>query len=140
MSAQPASVSETELLFLPRAGFWERMGAAFLDVMLIAVVNGLINGGALGFLIALAYFAGMWTWRGTTIGGIVLNLRVVRYDGRPMSFAVALVRSLMAAFSVIVLFLGFLWVAFTEDRQAWHDKIAGTIVVRQPRGMPLLCL
>jgi len=116
------------------------MGAAFLDVMLIAVVNGLIHGGGLGFLIALAYFAGMWTWRGTTIGGIVLNLRVVRYDGQPMSFAVALVRSLMSAFSVIVFFLGFLWIAFTEERQAWHDKIAGTIVVRQPKGLPLLCL
>jgi uncharacterized RDD family membrane protein YckC len=137
---QSAASVEADVLALPRAGFWERMAAGFLDVMLIAIVSALINGGPFGLLVALAYFSAMWTWRGTTIGGIVLNLKVVRYDGQPINFAVALVRSLMAAFSVIVLFLGFLWIAFTQDRQAWHDKIAGTVVVRQPRGMPLLCL
>jgi uncharacterized RDD family membrane protein YckC len=129
-----------EALALPRASFWERMAAAFLDVILVAVLNSIVRGGVLGLLVALAYFVGMWAWRGTTIGGIVLNLKVVRYDARPISFAVALVRALAAAFSVVVLFLGFLWIAFNQDRQAWHDKIAGTIVVRQPRGMPLLCL
>jgi uncharacterized RDD family membrane protein YckC len=136
---QSTALSE-DLLALPRASFWERMAAGFLDVMLVAIVNGLIGGGPFGLLVAVAYFAGMWTWRGTTIGGIVMNLKVVRYDGQPMNFGVALIRSLMAAFSVIVLFLGFLWIAFTPDRQAWHDKIAGTVVVRQPKGMPLLCL
>jgi uncharacterized RDD family membrane protein YckC len=82
----------------------------------------------------------MWTWRGTTVGGIVLNLRVVRYDGKPMNFAVALVRALSAAFSIVVFFLGFLWIAWSQDKQGWHDKIAGTVVVRQPRGTPLLCI
>jgi uncharacterized RDD family membrane protein YckC len=57
-----------------------------------------------------------------------------------MTFVVALVRSLAAAFSVIVLFLGFLWIAWDRDKQGWHDKIAGTIVVRLPRSMPLVCL
>jgi uncharacterized RDD family membrane protein YckC len=90
--------------------------------------------------VILAYFAGMWTWRGTTVGGIVLNLRVVRYDGKPMNFAVALVRALGAAFSIMVFFLGFLWIAWSQDKQGWHDKIAGTVVVRQPRGTPLLCI
>jgi uncharacterized RDD family membrane protein YckC len=130
----------SEMLALPRAGFWERMAAGFLDVILVAILSGLVGGAPLGFLVALAYFAGMWAWRGTTIGGIVLNLKVVRYDGQPMNFAVTLVRALMAAFSVIVLFLGFLWIAMDRDRQAWHDKIAGTVVVRLPRGTPLLCL
>jgi uncharacterized RDD family membrane protein YckC len=129
-----------EALALPRASFWERMAAAFLDVILVAVLNSVVRGGVLGLFVALAYFVGMWAWRGTTIGGIVLNLKVVRYDDRPISFAVALVRALAASFSVLVLFLGFLWIAFNQDRQAWHDKIAGTIVVRQPRGTPLLCL
>jgi len=90
--------------------------------------------------VALAYFAGMWTWRGTTIGGIVLNLKVVRYDGQPMNFGVGLVRALAAAFSIVVLFLGFLWIAWSRDKQGWHDKIAGTVVIRLPRGTPLLCI
>lgn len=141
MTAPPTAPGvATEALALPRASFWERMAAGFLDVILVAILSSFVGGGVLGLLVALAYFTGMWTWRGTTIGGIVLNLKVVRYDAQPISFAVALVRAMMAAFSVVVLFLGFLWIAFNQDRQGWHDKIVGTIVVRQPRGMPLLCL
>jgi uncharacterized RDD family membrane protein YckC len=140
MTSAPLPDVAVEALALPRASFWERMAAAFLDVILVAILNSVVRGGVLGLLVALAYFVGMWAWRGTTIGGIVLNLKVVRYDARPISFAVALVRALAAAFSVVVLFLGFLWIAFNQERQAWHDKIAGTIVVRQPRGTPLVCL
>jgi uncharacterized RDD family membrane protein YckC len=141
MATSPiASGATADALALPRASFWERMAAAFLDVILIAILSSVVGSEPLALLVALAYFAGMWTWRGTTIGGIVLNLKVVRYDAQPITFAVALVRALTAAFSVVVLFLGFLWIALNQDRQAWHDKIAGTIVVRQPRGMPLLCL
>jgi uncharacterized RDD family membrane protein YckC len=94
----------------------------------------------LGFLIALAYFTGMWAWKGTTIGGIVIGLKVVRVDGDPVTFAVALVRALAAAFSIVVLFLGFLWIAWDAERQGWHDKIAGTVVLKLPRGTPLVCL
>jgi uncharacterized RDD family membrane protein YckC len=137
-----------EALALSRAGFWARMGAAFLDVVLVGILSGLVAASPLGrllapwsvFLVWLAYFAGMWAWRGTTIGGIVLNLKVVRFDGQPVTFPVALVRALAAAFSAVVLFLGFLWIAWSRDKQAWHDKIAGTVVVRQPRGMSLICL
>jgi uncharacterized RDD family membrane protein YckC len=46
----------------------------------------------------------------------------------------------MAAFSIIVLFLGFLWMIWDQEKQTWHDKIAGTIVIRLPRGTPLVCL
>ena len=91
-------------------------------------------------IVALAYFAGMWTWRGTTIGGIVLKLKVIRTDGRPLTFVVALVRGLAAAFSVVILFLGFLWIAWDKDKQGWHDKIAGTEVVRLPHSAPLVVL
>lgn len=129
-----------EALTLPRASFWERMGAAFLDVILVSILGSIVGGPPWGFLVALAYFAGMWAWKGTTIGGIVLNLKVVRLDDKPVTFAVALVRGLASAFSVIVLFLGFFWMIWDRDKQTWHDKIAGTVVVRHPRGMPLVCL
>jgi uncharacterized RDD family membrane protein YckC len=89
-------------------------------------------------LIALAYFSGLWAWKGTTIGGIVVGLKVVRIDGKPLTFPVALIRSLAAAFSIIVLFLGYIWIAWDSEKQGWHDKIAGTVVLRLPRGTPLL--
>lgn len=137
-AAAPAVLPD--VLVYPKAGFWERMGAAFLDLVLVGVVMGLAHSPRLGPLVALAYFAGMWTWKGTTIGGILLGLKVVRYDGQPVTFAPALVRALAAGFSICVLFLGFLWIAWDKDKQAWHDKIAGTVVLRLPRGMPLVCL
>jgi len=40
---------------------------------------------------------------------------------------------------VVVFFLGFLWVAWDKDKQGWHDKIAGTVVVRLPQAQPLVC-
>ena len=137
LAGAPA-VSLAEAFTYPRASFWERMGAAFLDMVLVGILGGIVGGPPLGFLVALAYFAGMWAWKGTTIGGIVLGLKVVRLDGQPVTFAVALVRALSAAFSVIVLFLGFLWIAWDKDKQGWHDRIAGTVVVRLPRGTPLV--
>ena len=133
-------VAAPEAWTFPRSGFWERMGAGFLDIVLVSILGGLVGGPPLGFLVALAYFAGMWAWKGTTIGGIVLKLKVVRLDGQPVTFPVALVRGLAAAFSVIVFFLGFLWIAWDKEKQAWHDKIAGTAVVRLPRSMPLVCV
>ena len=133
-----APVAGPEALIFPRASFWERMGAGFLDVVLVSILGGLT--GPFWFLVALAYFAAMWTWKGTTVGGIVLNLKVVRLDAQPVTITVGLVRALAAAFSVVVFFLGFLWIAWDKDKQSWHDKIAGTVVVRLPRGMPLVCL
>jgi uncharacterized RDD family membrane protein YckC len=124
---------------LPRAGFWERMGAAFLDIILVGILCRLVGGPALGLLVILAYFAGMWAWKGTTVGGVVLKLKVVRLDGQPITFPVALVRGLAAAFSIVVMFVGFLWIAWDNDKQGWHDKIAGTAVVRLPNTQSLVC-
>jgi uncharacterized RDD family membrane protein YckC len=45
---------------------------------------------------------------------------------------------LAAVLSVMVLFLGFLWMIWDSNKQTWHDKIAGTVVVRQPKGLPLV--
>ena len=135
----PAIIAVPDALSYPRAGFWERMGAAFLDLVLIGMVSAAARGLPWSGLIALAYFAGLWTWKGTTVGGIVLGLKVVRLDGRPISFIVALVRALAAAFAAVVLFLGFFWIAWDPEKQGWHDLIAGTVVVRLPRSTPLVC-
>jgi len=139
------------VLSCPRAGFWERMGAAFLDMVVVGFITGIahrplvlllafLNGPPVFFIVALAYFAGLWAWKGTTIGGIVLRLQVMRHDGGPLTFLVALVRGLAAAFSAVVLFLGFFWIGWDREKQGWHDKIAGTVVVRLPRSTPLVCL
>jgi len=86
----------------------------------------------------VAYHVGMWTWKGTTIGGIVFGMKIFRRDGRQLDFAVALVRSLASFFSALVMFLGFFWAGWNRERLSWHDMIAGTIVVKMPKGISLL--
>lgn len=134
----PAPRAGGEAFTMPRASFWERMGAGLLDMILAGMLCGFAGGPPLGFILMLAYFAGMWTWKGTTVGGLVVNLKVVRLDDQPVTFVVALVRGLAAAFSALVLFLGFFWIAWDKERQGWHDMIAGTVVVRVPRGRSLV--
>ena len=88
-------------------------------------------------LAMLAYHIGFWAWKGTTFGGIVCQLRVVRLDGSPLRPVDALVRGIASIFSLAVVGLGCLWILKDEERQAWHDKIAGTYVVTVPRNWPL---
>jgi uncharacterized RDD family membrane protein YckC len=89
------------------------------------------------FLVLALYGALMWKYKGTTIGGMIFGLHVVRLDHRPIEWDTAIVRALGCFLSAAALFLGFIWIAFDEDKQAWHDKIAGTVVVRA-RGVPLV--
>lgn len=123
-----------------RAGFFIRLAALVLDLVLLGILMGLVfhGRGEIFPLIVAAYAAVMWKFRGTTIGGIVCSLKVVRIDGREIDWATAIVRSLSCFLSFVVVGLGFLWVAIDEDKQSWHDKIAGTTVVRVPKGVSLL--
>jgi len=134
------------VLALPRAAFIERLAAFTLDFILIVIVaqvlnldRGHIDGplGRAGMLLAIAYHVGFWTWKGTTLGGIITNLRVVRTDGAPVQFAEALVRGLTGIFSLAVAGLGFFWILRDPERQSWHDRVAGTYVVKVPRDYPL---
>jgi uncharacterized RDD family membrane protein YckC len=118
----------------PRAGFWIRMGALLIDMILIGVITSILDSHGELWLIALAgYGALMWKIKGTTIGGLVCGLKVVRRDGADINWDTAIVRALGCFLSMIVVGLGFLWIVFDEDRQAWHDKIAGTLVIRTTR-------
>lgn len=135
---QPAAEAPPDLSAYPRAGFGIRLGALALDVLLLGITAAFLNADdGWFFLLVLAYHIGLWSWKGTTIGGIVCHLRVVRPDGRPVGFTEALVRGLSAIFSVVVAGLGWFWMIWDPGRQTWHDKIAGTIVVRVPEGVTL---
>jgi uncharacterized RDD family membrane protein YckC len=134
-AAVAAAAPPLDFASLPRAGFWLRMGALFIDFVLIGVATSLMHhgpGAQVMLLVLAIYGALMWKLRGTTIGGIVCNLQVVRMDGRPLDWATSIVRALSCLLSLIAAGLGFFWIAFDPEKQAWHDKIAGTVVVRAP--------
>lgn len=124
----------------PRAGFWIRLAASALDAALVAVaINLFPDRWEPNFLLAFAvYLIVLWGTKATTIGGIVCSLKVVRLDDRPVDWPTALVRTLGGFVSLIPAGLGFIWVAFDDQRQSWHDKIAGTTIVRVPRGVSLV--
>jgi uncharacterized RDD family membrane protein YckC len=132
----PGAMSPADYVSMPRAGFWLRTCATVLDVLLFVFV--LILTGPKALLLWLVYHVAMWAWKGTTIGGIVVGIKLVRVDGRPVDVGVALVRGAAAIFSALALGLGFFWAGWDRGKQSWHDKIAGTAMVTVPKGMPLL--
>lgn len=140
VSAAPPVISAATL---PRVGFWLRLAASILDAILVGIVCGMVSSIWHRFASAyplwfVTYCVVMWATKGTTIGGIICGLKVVRLDDRPLDWGVAIVRALGGFLSLVVAGLGFIWVAFDDERQSWHDKIAGTTIVKVPKGTPLL--
>jgi cytoskeletal protein CcmA (bactofilin family) len=137
-SAQPEqkSAAEVDSDSLPRAGFWIRTAASALDFLPLILIFSFT--GRYFLLIWLTYHIALWAWKGTTLGGIICKLKVVRMDGRETDFATALVRGLASIFSALPLMLGFFWVGWTAERRSWHDIIAGTVIVRVPKSVSLI--
>ncbi len=136
----PAAVPAigADLRGYPRAPFLDRAAAFALDVIFVLIGYSLLDlrgpdEARMYFLFLLLYHIGFWVWKGTTVGGIICNLRVIRTDGTPLQFVDALVRGVTAILSLVVVGLGALWILKDPERQAWHDKIAGTFVVKVPR-------
>ena len=135
---EPSASAAATTLF-PRASFTDRLAAFVLDAILVGITIGLLDplDSDMFVPVFLAYRFGFWTWKGATVGAIICQLRVTRIDGTRIGPAEALVRSLASIFSIGVLGIGCLWVLRDPEQQAWHDKIAGTFVVKVPRNWPL---
>jgi uncharacterized RDD family membrane protein YckC len=129
-----------DLALYPRATFLDRVAAFALDCVLVAIAGQVLelmrNDGWFPLLL-LVYHVAFWAWKGTTIGGIVVGLRVVRTQGTELRFVDALVRGLGSVFSIVALGIGCFWMLQDPERQMWHDKIAGTLVVKVPRHLVL---
>lgn len=83
----------------------------------------------LSLALSPVYFALFWTLGGQTPVQYAMGVRVVRVNGKRMTFTRALVRWLSYFVSFFALGLGYLWVLWDDRRQGFHDKIAGTVVV-----------
>ena len=90
--------------------------------------------GALGVLAALAYYSVLeGRPQGHTLGKMALGIRVVRQgNGAPLGYGPAIVRTLGRFLDAITfgIPLGLLWAIWDPQRQTWHDKLAGSVVVR----------
>lgn len=143
------------------AGFWQRFGARFLDLVfgsLLAVIPSLIVGAVLYLVIVpedptqaeeedAATIAGyavytvwgivnfLYVWIGNAQGGTwgkrAFGLRVISvHDGRYLGYARSFLRYLISLLGAGVLYIGWLWMIWDKNKQTWHDKVSGSIVVK----------
>lgn len=121
-------------------GFGERFVAYIVDMVIGIVVSvfiGLIFGGTalqmiVGLAYGIAYYVGFWTTTGATPGKMLMGLQVVgRETGQVIDVGTAILRYIGYIVSVIPLFLGFFWIIWDENNEGWHDKIAGTRVIKR---------
>ncbi|MDD5475237.1 MAG: RDD family protein [Syntrophales bacterium] len=83
-----------------------------------------------GVLMNMAYYTIFHGMGGQTPGKWVMGVKVIRDTGEEMTLGYAFLRWVGYLVSYIFFFLGFIWVAFDRRKQGWHDKIAGTLVIR----------
>lgn len=135
---------------LEYVGFWSRVGASIIDSLLVAViclplVTWLYGGdywldprlikGPLDFLISWILPAVgivlFWNYRQATPGKMAISARIVdAKTGQAPSTRQLVIRYLGYFVSTIPFGLGLMWVGFDPRKQGWHDKLAGTVVVR----------
>jgi len=122
----------------PRAKFWIRFGASFLDGVILLVPYGVLvvafgfeTGRGLSLLVSAAYFTVLEGGpSGQTLGKKLFGIRVIDLRiGGPIGPGRAFIRWLGRFVSGIVFGLGYLWMLWDKEKQTWHDKMAGAIVV-----------
>jgi len=74
-----------------------------------------------------------WIYRSATPGKMILKLKIIdAKTGGKISTGQCIGRYFAYYVSIIPFMLGIIWVGFDDRKQGWHDKLAGTLVVREP--------
>jgi uncharacterized RDD family membrane protein YckC len=101
--------------------------AMFATIMAVFSTVGII-----GQVVNILYFTLMESSKyQATAGKLALGLIVTDMNGGKLDFVKALIRNVSKIVSTITLFIGYIIAAFTEKKQALHDIIAGTLVVKK---------
>lgn len=129
-------------------GFWARLAASLIDTLILMVLLVPIMLSAYGYDYLLEMGTGGWldilvTWvlpailvllfwrfRSATPGKMLIGARIVDADtGEPPSTRNLVIRYFAYLLSMLPLMLGFVWVAIDPRKQAFHDKLANTVVI-----------
>ena len=132
------------------AGFWIRTGATIIDSILVLIIILPILTAIYGtdYWVSESFFQGswdvlfnyvlpavavivFWSYKSATPGKMVTKLTIVDANtgGKP-STGQFIGRYFGYYVSMIPLFLGFIWIGIDKRKQGWHDKLAGTVVIR----------
>lgn len=114
-----------------------RFVALIIDTMILGFITGVLfwggreAGGFAGFVVGVLYHWYFLTQQdGQTPGKRWLGIRVIKTNGEPLQAWDVIVRYIGYYINSFVLMLGWVWASFDRDSQGWHDKLAGTYVVR----------
>lgn len=139
-------------------GFWPRVGASIIDAIIVMVITSpmlvAIYGwgyftdidkpfiaGPADFLISWVLPAiGVilfWLYKQATPGKMAVSARVVdARTGNTLTVGQSIGRYLAYFVAMLPFFLGIIWVAFDPRKRGWHDKLAGTVVIRPKNRSP----
>ena len=129
------------------AGFFPRAAAFLIDLVIVAVIayatlqlSFMVAGGGgtrgmdyvypVLFLLASTYFIFLHALGGKTIGKMLMGIRLISDEGGDIGIWDAFLRWFGYFISAAIMMAGFFWAIFDSEGQAWHDKIAGTYVVK----------
>ena len=119
------------------AGLGERFLALIIDGIILGIVTGVLTrggmavGGLASFVVGVIYYWYFLTQNnGQTPGKKIMGVRVVKVNGQPLNATDAVIRYIGYYIDSFFIMLGWIWAIFDRDSQAWHDKLAGTVVVR----------
>ncbi len=132
-------------------GFWVRVLASIVDSILLAMIvyplaysiygeayfditdTRLVQGPAdlvLQYVFPAIAILVFWMRKSATPGKLMLKAKIVDADTleKPETWQL-IVRYLGYYISILTLFIGFLWVAFDQRKQGFHDKLGRTVVI-----------
>jgi uncharacterized RDD family membrane protein YckC len=161
MSAVPGSAGAAEARpeQIRYVGFWARCLASLIDTIVascvIAPLAALFDVDSdlgphfdlsrvfretslmsftLNWVLPAVAILAFWFSRGATPGKMVISAVIVDAKTlQPPTRSMLVARYLGYYVSTLAIGIGFLWIAFDARKQGWHDKIAGTVVIRKPR-------
>lgn len=135
-------------------GFWARFAASIIDTIILIMITFpilfLIYGGEyfysgesvqgwldviISYVFPILAIILFWLYKSATPGKIALLAKVVdEKTGNKLSVKQALIRYVGYYISLLPLGLGFFWIAMDKKKQGWHDKLAGSVVIRVNTG------
>jgi uncharacterized RDD family membrane protein YckC len=138
------------------AGFWIRFGAYIIDAIIMTVINLIFsffitlvgfssftsNDPSQALMVSVftslinmiiyigyeTYFIGKW---GATIGKMACGLKVVTPEGGRVTYLRAFARYFAKIVSSLIFMIGYIMVAFDDEKRALHDRICSTRVIRK---------
>ena len=120
-----------------------RIVGGLIDVVILLVINGIVGvvlqkvtglAGIINLVVDVAYFAYLWSSQGASVGMMPFGFKVRdKATGQYPTMGKAAVRGIIWVLEVgfticIIGAIGWLWQLWDPEKQAFHDKVAGTIV------------